>query len=218
MASPIETTKTTRLLDSKGLENLNSLFNEATFSTMVSLTHLDQNESQDKGKNQVISVSQSQHQDQKDTLDSLYLSLVEMTKRETLSYRDMILEALDQDQTDLTLKHAKLLSQAIEEVGSWLGDISAPWEMKQVILSSVNYIFIELKNLFEQLVARWVSFYIKEFWIMLELGITEFSTMQLYVMEQTVAKSFSDHFQYPSIRELFSTFIEGISRKVGSLL
>ena len=140
--------------------------------------------------------------------------LCTIVEEAVMSYQSTILKALDYDTCKIDEEHANIIAKALEELIKMFPDVSGGSDLKSRICRSVNLLLFELKNIFEDVINRWIKFYIREFWIMLELGITEFSTMNKYVEDAIAQGSNKLNKIQGLLNELILAFIRGVSRKV----
>jgi hypothetical protein len=130
------------------------------------------------------------------------------------AYRQAIVHDLKTDKADLDEKHSIILLETINSLHNLVHADNAEMAFTPRIVRCFNCIMFELKNIFEDVVNRWLKFYTKEFWIMLELGITEFSTMDKYVYWTLMTSLEKANPEVKYLREMFIEFIDGVSGKV----
>ena len=131
-----------------------------------------------------------------------------------MEYKDAILEGFRLDEPELDLKHSEILIRTIQLWGILLEEDHTA-HLKPALVRVTNLIFFELKNLFEDIVNRWMKFYLREFWVMLELGVTEFTTMDKFVYHMLVDHSNKVKTKSPLLTSFYVDFIQCTSRKVG---
>jgi len=146
---------------------------------------------------------------------TLHGKLLVIFGKATEAYKQAVLHDLKSDKADLDEKHSIILSEAVQNMHDLLKDQKAEMEFTPKIVRSFNCIMFELKNIFEDLINRWLKFYTKEFWIMTELGITEFSTMDKYVHWKLMNSLDKVNPEVKYLREMFAEFIDGVSAKTG---
>jgi hypothetical protein len=190
----METPKTTPIINSEEEDDLNHLFDLNSFLEYT--------------KNQSFVGSSEPER------AVFHRKFYGMVKSAIDKYEKDILEALDDEKCSLDEKHALIIQATLEGVGNMTPDVPEAVEFRNKASRAINVVLFELKNLFEDVVNRWMKFYIKEFWIMLELGITEFATMDKYVQHQIIAGSNKLNSRVIVLKELLTQFIQVVSRKV----
>lgn len=145
---------------------------------------------------------------------SLHGELLDTLRKATQAFKQAICENLKIDSTDLDEKSSIILSEAVKSAQKLIHEELSGMKFTSWTMRSFSAIMLELKNIFEDVVNRWLKFYLKEFWIMIELGINEFSTMDQYVYWKlmTTLEKINPEIKY--LRDLFADFIQGVSMKV----
>lgn len=144
-----------------------------------------------------------------------HLLVLEGLRRSSRDYSKAILQSFDNEKADLDESHQSALEEAIHRLET---DLDSKLSQASTLVSnfknSLNMLLFEIKMTLEKMINRWLKFYTREFWVMVELGINEFDTMDKYVcsvLKAEVETNFSDS---SLARELLDQSIETVSRKV----
>ena len=134
------------------------------------------------------------------------------------NYRQAIVQDLMADKADVDERHSIIVSDTVKSLYTLIHADNVNIEIMSRVVRSFNAIMFQLKNIFEDVINRWLKFYTKEFWIMIELGVIEYSTMDKYVYWKLMTSLEKANPEVKYLREMFSEFIQGISAKVVSWL
>jgi hypothetical protein len=152
----------------------------------------------------------------KQVFDQVSMILSIALDRFQLSLRDSI-EFTGDPNLDLDFKQlTKFITTQVEEKYKRFNGIA---DFTKDILEFATIVAKELKGLLIDVINCWLKFYIREIWTMIELGVNEYPTFNLYVY--TKIKKLSAHKIFRPEDELFNRFkgfVKTVSKKCGMVV
>jgi hypothetical protein len=152
-----------------------------------------------------------------EVISSVQNQTLNIFKEASKAYEDSILSCLDKKDVDLDEK----LSEILIESSTKLREVLEPHTVDQSAISQYSsllpVVLFTLKACLESVIDRWLKFYEREFWVMVELGIDEFATMDLYITSGLFEIMLEEKLGCPFVKELVNQTIRSISKKVGLL-
>jgi hypothetical protein len=92
-------------------------------------------------------------------------------------------------------------------------------QLEQVMAEATTasaLILFEMKAILIEVIERWLKFYLKEFWLMIEIGINDLETYQLYIYEDLKNNLSLFRLKEETVRLRFKKFTKEISKQVPS--
>jgi hypothetical protein len=144
----------------------------------------------------------------------LYNSISRMILNTLDEFEEAILSKL---QTDSLCFDEELQELSIHLNAGFLKMQTQDKHLEQVLTDATAasaLILFEMKAILIEVIERWLKFYLKEFWVMIEIGVKELETYQLYVYEDLKNNLSLFRLKEETVRLRLKKFTKQISMKV----
>ena len=136
-------------------------------------------------------------------------------------YRRLVVESIDLggNNANFDEEYSRLNSFLLHQLYNIFGRVQQKEIVAHKISQTADYMMLEMRSLLTDVVNSWVKFNLKEIWIMLELGISDFQVYNLYLYHRIKMTSRDKLYNLPlPISSKTTRLLKDVLKKVGMLL
>lgn len=146
-----------------------------------------------------------------DLVHKEYLNIIEEASK---AYQQSIVEHVLKKKYEIDEKLSEIQATASKAINELCIKHKLDQNSSSEISGILGLVLFQLKHEFEWVINRWLKFYTREFWVMVELGIDQFSVMDRYLVSKLVDEIHAEFSENKYVLELIIRFASTITEPV----